>query len=448
MGTPASRRQNRMVLQLPLMKGEKNMTRFKMLLLSCVLILAASSCGGGKTGGETAVKESENIVFTTARAAVRDVPGSFQANGSFVAEEASDITPAVAGRVELTPVDVGSFVTKGQIICQLEKRDAELRLDQARASLEQAKFMLSQAESRVGLRGGAEFNPENVPEVSASKAAFEAASASARLAAADAGRYENLVKSGDVSQSAFERARTQHETAEAAADSARRQYEAQMNFARQSFGAVEAARAALAAAESQLAMAQKNLEDTSVRAPYDGYITARPAAVGQWRGAGDTIASIVRISTVRLQLQIPEQQAGMAKNGMEVTARVAAWPDRDFTGRLIAVVPSVSMNSRTFLAEARFNNPDAELRPGMYSTARVMLPDMEKAVFIPASAVFYDNTTDANHVYSVINGIARLNVVQSGEAQGGEVRILRGLTGDETVVLNNHADLYDGATVN
>ena len=430
------------------MKGGNNMSRFKMILIiSCALMLVAS-CGGGNSGGEAAASESENVVFSRARAVVREVPGSFQANGSFVAEDMSDITPAVSGRVEATPVDVGSFVTRGQIICQLEKRDAELRLDQARASLEQAKFMLSQAESRVGLRGGTEFNPENVPEVSASRAAYEAASASSRLAAADAGRYENLVKSGDVSQSAFERVRTQHETAEAAANSARRQYEAQTNFARQSFGAVEAARAGLAAAESQLAMAQKALEDTSVRAPYDGYITDRPAAVGQWRGVNDKVATMVRISTVKLQLQIPEHQAGITRNGMEVAARVAAWPDRDFIGRLVAVVPSVSVNSRTFMTEARFNNPDAELRPGMFATARIMLPDMERAVFIPTSALFFDNTTDAYHVYSMVNGIARLNVVQLGNAQGDEVRILRGLTGDETIILDNQAHLFDGATIN
>jgi membrane fusion protein (multidrug efflux system) len=133
---------------------------------------------------------------------------------------------------------------------------------------------------------------------------------------------------------------------------------------------------------------------------------------------------------------------------MDVTARVAAWPNRDFTGRLTAVVPSVSVNSRTFMAEARFDNPGAELRPGMYATAKVILSDLEKAVFVPAKAVFYDNTTDANHVYSAVNGIARLNVVQVGDAVGDEVRILSGLAGGEAVVLNNQADLYDGAAVN
>jgi multidrug efflux pump subunit AcrA (membrane-fusion protein) len=84
----------------------------------------------------------------------------------------------------------------------------------------------------------------------------------------------------------------------------------------------------------------------------------------------------------------------------------------------------------------------------MFATARIMLPEKERAVFIPTRALFYDNTTDAYHVYSVVNGIARLNVVQLGNVQGDEVRILRGLTGDEMVVLNNQADLFDGATVN
>ena len=419
----------------------------KLLLFSCVLMLSAS-CGGRKSGEEAADRESEKIVFSTAQAVARDIHGSFQANGSFVAEEISEITSLVGGRVEATPVDIGSYVTKGQIICQLEKRDAELRLDQARASFEQAKYMLSQAESRVGLVPGSEFNPENVPEVLASKAAYDAATASARLAADDAARYENLIKSGDVSQSAFDRARAQRETAEAAADSARKQYEAQLNGARTSFGAIEAARATLAAAESQLAMAMKNLEDTSIRAPFDGHITARPASVGQWIGAGGNAATIVRISTVKLQLQIPEQQAGMAKTGMEVTARVAAWPARDFTGRLIAVIPAVSLNSRAFMAEARFDNPDGELRPGMYAASRVILDEMIKAVYVPTRAVFYDNTTDANHVYTVVDGIARLNVVQIGDGQGDEIRILSGLAGGETVVLNNQADLHDGAAVN
>jgi RND family efflux transporter MFP subunit len=422
------------------------MYRPKAALLIMVLLLSA--CSGPKGSANKDVKAPVGKVScSVAKAVLKEVAGSFQANGSFIAEDTSDIAPAVGGRVAATPVNVGDFVKKGQVICRLEDRDAQLKLDQARASLEQSKFFLRQAQSRVGWSEGANFNPENVPEVSSSKAAYESSMATAKLAAADAKRYESLVKSGDVSQSSFEKIKTQGETAEAAANSSRKQYEAQVNSAKQNFGAIEAARAALHAAESQLAQAQKGLEDTSIRAPFDGYITDRPAAVGQWLGTNSKVATLVRISTVKLQLQIPEQQAGMAKNGMTVTARVAAYPDRDFVGKLIAVVPFVNASSRAFMAEARFDNPKADLRPGMYASAKVMLEGTERAVFVPAKAVFYDNTTDANHVLSVVNGKVRLNVVLRGDVDGDQVRILGGLTGNETVILNNQAELYDGAPV-
>ena len=306
----------------------------------------------------------KKIVCSTAKATVRDVPAYFQATGSFIAEESSDVAPAVGGRVAATPVEVGDFVRKGQVICVLEERDAQLKLDQARAGLEQAKFMLSQAQSRVGWSGNGKFNPEMVPEVASARAAYESALASAKLAAADAKRYENLVKSGDVSQSNYEKYKTQQETAEAAANSARKQYEAQVNAAQQNYRAIEAAQASLAAAESQLAQAQKGLEDTTIRAPFDGFITDRPVSVGQWVGTNSKVATLVRISTVKLQLQIPEQQAAVVKTGMAVTARVAAYQNRDFIGKVIAVVPSVDSSSRAFMAEARFDNPKAELRPG------------------------------------------------------------------------------------
>jgi multidrug efflux pump subunit AcrA (membrane-fusion protein) len=418
------------------------------LPMSFFVLLSLSACAPPPQG--SAQKENapdKKIVFTRAKAMARDVPVSFQAIGAFIAEESSDLAPAVGGRVASTPVEIGDFVKKGQAICILEQREAQLRLDQARAVREQAKFMLSQAQSRVGWSGENSFNPDSVPEVASSLAAYESAQASAKLAAADAQRYANLVKSGDVSQSNYEKFRTQQQTAESAANSARKQYEAQGNNARQNYRAIEAAQASLAAAESQLSQAEKNLADTTVRAPFDGYITERPVSVGQWAATNTKIVTLVRIATVRLQLKVPEQRAAQVKTGMAVTARIAAYPNRDFIGKVHAVVPSVDQNSRSFMVEARFENPKAELRPGMFANAKLMLPGTERGVFVPAKAIFYDNTTDANHVYRVVNDVARLSVVLKGDTDGDLVRIQTGLAGDETVILNNQADLYDGAPV-
>ncbi len=415
------------------------------LFISILLLLGCAPPPGVRAKKEDG--SVEKVIYNTASATIKSVPISLPATGTFTPEESSDVAPAIGGRVASTPIEIGDFVRKGQPICILEQREAQLKLDQAQAGREQASFILSQAQSRVGWSGDGVFNPDQVPEVASSLAAYESALASAKLAAADAQRYANLVKSGDVSQSNFDRFKTQQQTAEAAANSARKQYEAQLNTARQNYRAIEAAKASLAAAESQVAQAEKNLADTTVRAPFDGYITERPVSIGQWAAINNKVATVVRISTVRLQLQVPEQRAAEVKTGMAATARVAAYPGRDFSGKVIAVVPSVNPSSRAFIVEARFENPKAELRPGMFANAKLTLPGTEPAVFVPGKAVFYDSTTDASHVYSIAKGVAHLNVVLKGDTNGEQVRILSGLKGNEIVAIDNLASLYDSAPV-
>jgi multidrug efflux pump subunit AcrA (membrane-fusion protein) len=353
----------------------------------------------------------------------------------------------VAGRVIATPVNIGDFVRQGQVICELDHRDAQLKLDQARAALDQATAALRQTQSRIGWTGQGKFDVNLVPEAVAARANYESALAQARLAAADAERFENLVATGDVSRSASEKARTQQETAEAQANAARQQYEAALNNAKQNWGAVESSQASLENFRSQLAQAEKGLADTTIRAPFDGFITARPVAAGEYVALTSRIATLVRIGSMKLQLQTPEQRAAAAKVGMTVVARVSAYPDREFTGKITAVVPSVDPTSRVFILEARFDNPRAELRPGMFSTARVLLPGGETAVFVPRAAVNKDKTTDSYQVFTVDNNVAHLRVVVTGDADGGLIRITSGLAGNELVATSRQSDLYDGAAV-
>jgi multidrug efflux pump subunit AcrA (membrane-fusion protein) len=387
------------------------------------------------------------VAVSTAPAALRQVSAGFAETGSFVADESSDIASAVAGLVIATPVNVGDFVKQGQVICELDHRDAQLRLNQMRAQLDEATATVRQALSRIGLNADRKFDAGTVPEVAAAKASYESAAAQARLAAADAKRYENLVKTGDVSRSAFEKARTQQETADAQANAAKQQYEAALNGARQSYGAVETSQASLEGMRAQLAQAEKGIADTTIHAPFDGYISARPVAAGEHVAVTDKIATIVRVATMKLQLQTPEQRSARASIGMTVVAQVSAFPDRDFQGKVSAINPSVDPNSRAFILEARFNNPKAELRPGMFATARVLLPGTEDAVFVPRSAVIHDRTTDSNQVFVIENNVARLHVVLTGETEGDSIRILSGLTGKETVATNHQSDLFDGAPV-
>jgi len=290
------------------------MNRFSLTALILFAIMLAA-CASNQAAPVTQTGP-QKIAVSTATAVARTVPASFEETGTFIADETSDIAPLVPGRVLTTPVNVGDFVKQGQVVCELDHRDAELRLEQARAQLNEATSAMHQAQSRIGLRGEAQFDANTVPEVVAARANYESAQAQARLAAADAKRYENLVASGDVSRSAFDRAHTQQETADAMANAARQQYEAALNGARQGFGAVESAQAGLAAARSQLAQAEKGLADTTIRAPFDGNVTARPVAAGEYVSFSNKIATIVRMGSLKLQLQTPEQRASRAGVGL------------------------------------------------------------------------------------------------------------------------------------
>jgi multidrug efflux pump subunit AcrA (membrane-fusion protein) len=397
------------------------------------------------------------VAVTTATATVRQVTADFEETGTFMAEESSQIAPVAAGRVISTPVDVGAHVSQGDVICELDPRDAQLRLDQARAQLQEATASVRQMQSRIGLSGAppgtpsgtqsAAFDAQKVPEVAAARANYESAQANARMAAADAQRYASLAVTGDVSQSALQRARTQQETAEAQVNAAKQQYEAAANAARQSSEMISTSLASLDSVKAQVAQAEKSLADTKIRAPFDGFITARPVAAGEYVALTDKIATLVRIGTVKLDLETPEQRASLAHVGDNVVAKVAAFPDREFQGRVIAVNASVDPNSRAFILEAAFENHDGALKPGMFATAHVQLPGTASAVFVPKSAVLRDKTTDSNQVFAIGDGKAHLHVVALQDAGSGDVRIASGLAGGEIVATSNVGQLFDGAPV-
>ncbi len=414
--------------------------------LCCGLIAVLCSCSARKASAPTEAAAVKPISVVVAKAIVRQVSAAFDETGTFVADESSDIAPPVAGRVIRTPVDVGAFVKQGQVICELDHRDAELKLRQVRAQLAEATAGVKQAQLRIGLGAGS-FDEAKVPEVAAARANYESAQAQAKLAAADAQRYSNLVASGDVSRSAFEKARTQQETADAQANASRQQLEGALNAARQSYQGVSSSEASLDAVRAQVAQAEKGLADTYIRAPFDGYISERPVSAGEYVALTNKIATIVRVKTLKLQLQTPEQRAAKAKLGMEVLARVSAYPDREFEGKVSAINPAVDPNSRVFILEARFSNPDNAVRPGMFSTARVVLPGGENAVFVPRKAVVRDKTTDSNLIYVVDNGQARMRVVLTGESDSDSIRIQSGLSGGELVITSNQGQLFDGASV-
>jgi len=424
------------------------------LVATLLLPALTISCRGSKNVEAAKSPDSSAISPTIqlptiriGKAEARAVAASVQATGSFVAKESSDVAPQTAGRVSETPVDVGAFVRQGQVIAKFEDRDAQLRLEQAAAAEQQAEAALRQAQSRIGLGQGEQFNPANVPEVLSAKAAYDSAQAQAKQAEADAHRYESLIQTGDVSRTAYEKARTQADTAQAQANAARQQYEAMLNSARQNYQGVMNAQASLTGMKVQTALARKALEDTVIRAPFAGYVSSRPIAIGQYVALSNKIATVLRIAPIKLELQVPEANAAQMKVGVNVETMVPGYPSRTFQGRVTAINPAVDPTSRTVTVVAEFANGDLALKPGMFATARILLPGSSIGVFVPQQAVITDASTNSSQIFFIRDGKARVAVVQVGERDGAQVRILSGVTEGMTVALDHLADLYDGQSV-
>jgi multidrug efflux pump subunit AcrA (membrane-fusion protein) len=435
--------------------------RIHQAALLCLIAVALFGAACGRSEPKATAKENTNasgearntenasavVVVTTTTAVSREVPSYIQATGSLVADETSDVASQASGQVVATPVGVGAFVRQGAVIARLNDRDARLRLQQAQAGVQQAIAGVRQAEARLGLRPNGNFDASAIPEVRGANANLEQALAQLRLAEANERRYRELVETGDVAVSVYDQYRTQRDTARAQVNSARQQLESAINTARQSNQAIQSAEAAVSTARAQVAIAQKAVADATIRAPYAGFVSNRPIAVGEYVTPSSIIATVLRTNPIKLQLQVQEAEAPYISSGMGVSLEVDAHRNRKFAGQVTAVNPAIDPVSRAVTVEAAVENGDNALRSGMFATAQIVRKGGSKAVFVPRAAVLSDQNTQSYRVFVIQGDTAKLRVVQIGTDEGETIQILSGVQADEVVATSNLQQLYEGARV-
>jgi membrane fusion protein (multidrug efflux system) len=133
--------------------------------------------------------------------------------------------------------------------------------------------------------------------------------------------------------------------------------------------------------------------------------------------------------------------------GRGVSVEVQAYRDRRFGGTVSAVNPAVDVTSRSAVVEASIENGDNALRPGMFGTARITREGGTIGVFVPKSAVYNDQATQSFRAFVIVDGVAKLRVLQLGIEEGDSYQIISGLQGDEIVATSNLNELYEGAKV-
>jgi RND family efflux transporter MFP subunit len=276
---------------------------------------------------------------------------------------------------------------------------------------------------------------------------YEQTLAEQRQAEANEKRYRELVESGDTPMVTYETFRTTRDTARAKTNNAKQNLDAAINAAKQNNQAISVAQAQLEANEAQVGIAQQNLSDTVIKAPFAGYVSARPIAVGEYVTSASTIATIIRANPIKIQAQIPEAEVPNVVLGHSMSVRVDAYKDRKFSGTVTAINPAVDPTSRSAMIEGEIENGSNALRAGMFATVEIIKEGGTKGVFVPKAAVYNDQTTQSYKAFVIVDGVAKLKVIQLGPEEGDFVQILSGLNPDETVATSNLDKLYEGAPV-
>ena len=419
------------------MISRKTLTNLSLAFALALLSLIALACGGSKAQSNATSTSTTTTValaavdVTTAKAITRDLPRFFEATGSFAPDEQTDVAPAIGGKVIAVGVDLGSFVQKGAMLVRLDDRDARIRLEQATAQVTQSEAAVRQAEEKIGLRPGQAFNAEQVAEVRSARVALE-------LADKQLHRFERLVETGDVSRSSYDQQKAQR-------DQLQQQYEVTLTQARQNYAAIETARAAVSSARTQIESARKAIADAVVTSPFSGYVSDRPADLGEYVTTSSKIATIVRTNPLLVRIDVPEQEITAIREGQSVSVSVSAYPDRSFSGYVHHVAPGVTPNSRTMTVEARVENGDGLLKPGQFATVRILMPQTSPAMLVPARAVRTEAGT--NFVFVIKDGRAEKRIVQLGQTEGDQVEIKTGLSAEEQVATSNVELLNDGTPV-
>jgi RND family efflux transporter MFP subunit len=373
------------------------------LLTACKSDYQASTRQGqGRPGANAPARKVKTV-------AVAETPfgETVTANGTLAAYDQTTVSVKVPGRVRTMTVDLGSVVNKGQVIAQLEPQDYSLRVQQAQASLAQARARLGLAPEGNDDR----IDPEQTATVRQARAVLDEARH-------NRDRAEQLVRQGVIAKAEFDSANATFKVAEGRYQDA---YEEIRNR-----------QGVLAQRRSELALAQQQLKDTAVVAPLDGIVQEKRTSVGEYLAAGTPVVNIVRMDPLRLRAEIPERESHTVRAGQNVRVTVEG-DESVYLGKIMRLSPVIAEQNRVLVVEADVRN-NGKLRPGSFAHAEIVTNDAKMAVTVPNNAIV--TFAGIEKVIIVQNGKALEKPITTGRRGNEFTEIVAGINVGEKVVVD------------
>ncbi len=189
------------------------------------------------------------------------------------------------------------------------------------------------------------------------------------------------------------------------------------------------------------------LENTILRSPINGVISARNYDRGDMYSMSSPIYTVQQIVPVKLLVPVSESDYTRIKKGDSVDITVDALPGKTFKGSVLRLYPTIDAASHTFSAELVVRNENRELRPGMYARATVLFEEVDRIV-VPDGAVVKQQGSGQKLVYVLdADNCAHARVVETGRHIGNEYEIISGIEEGETIVVKGNSNLKSGEKV-
>lgn len=351
---------------------------------------------------------------TIARASVAPPTRELVLPGTVAAILETPIYARAEGYLKAVRADIGDIVKKDQVLAELDTPELDQMLHQAKARRDQLRATEKQT-----------------------MAMEQQARANLELAEITLGRVEKLVAEGVLSKQEGDDRRAQRHVREAEVESAK--------------AAIEVARQNIRAQEAEIARLEQLLSFKFVRAPYDGVITVRncatgnlitPSAVAQ----GRELYRIANNQVLRVFVSLPQANLADVRVGQDAEVTAVGQAGLRLRGKLARTANSLEESTRTQRTEIRVENRNNALLPGMYIEAKFLGVQPRSTILIPGDTLI--TRSDGPYV-ALLDDSSRVKFVklQLGRDLGGQVEVMTGLRGGESLVVSPSDAVVEGAEV-
>jgi multidrug efflux pump subunit AcrA (membrane-fusion protein) len=338
--------------------------------------------------------------------------------GTLAAVDQVTVSSEADGTVRAILADLGDRVKTGQVLVELDREKQQYTFEQQQAAL-----------ARTLAQYGAP-DPDHLPPIEQTPDVLKA-KADLVQAQQSMTRASELFSHTLISQQMFDDAKT-------AVQSKQASYDAALQNARN-------LRASIQASEATMKLAARQLRDTDVRAPFDGYVEKRLVNLGELVKSQMPVMAIVRLDPLKVTAELPERMAPWIAGGQPVALHVDAYRDRTFTGKVTRISPVVNTSTRAFPFEAVVPNADAALKPGTFARVHVESGKVDDVLTLPYAALQY--RYGVNRVFVVQGDRLAVRELQVGERLGDRIEIASGVKEGEPVAITDVDTLSDGDRV-